>query len=119
MTQEQPNTKFFRISGQSSIIILGGIILILWLIATPPGLWGKADAVGYAVCHRIAIRSFHLESKQLPLCARCTGQYLGAIIGLSYLGVFSKRRSGFPSKPVIASSVYKNVSGYAPSLSAI
>lgn len=58
--------------------------LIIWLAYTPPGLLGKADAVGYAVCHRLEERSFHIGERQVPLCARCTGMYLGAFIGLLY-----------------------------------
>src|SRR5262249_40907500 len=28
--------------------------------------------------HQIAVRSFHLWGAQLPVCARCTGLYVGA-----------------------------------------
>jgi len=31
-------------------------------------------------CHRISRRSFHYKGKQFPVCARCTGVYLGQII---------------------------------------
>lgn len=55
--------------------------LSLWLIGTPAGVMGKAVAVGYAVCHRIAERSYFIEALQMPLCARCTGIYLGAAAG--------------------------------------
>jgi uncharacterized membrane protein len=75
---------------------------MIWLLATPPGILGKADAIGYAVCHRIDTRSFHIGEIQLPLCARCTGQYLGAIIGLVFLGIFGRRMSGTPPKRVIS-----------------
>ena len=67
-----------------------------WLWNTPAGLLGKADALGYAVCHRIDVRSFHLGERQLPLCARCTGMYLGAMLGLVFQAVASKRRAGLP-----------------------
>lgn len=62
--------------------ILAGVIFGAWLYFTPPGLLGKADAVGYAVCHRIAERSFFIGDRQTPLCARCTGMYLGTLVGL-------------------------------------
>ena len=56
---------------------------------------GKMDAIGYAVCHRIASHSFFLADRQLPLCARCLGMYLGTLIGLVYS--FSRgRKGGFP-----------------------
>lgn len=71
-----------------------GILLVGWLLLTPPGLLGKADAIGYAVCHRLELRSYHLGERQIPLCARCTGMYLGAIAGLSYLFATKGKRSG-------------------------
>ncbi len=77
------------------------LILLGWIFNTPPGLLGKADAVGYAVCHRIDVRSFHLGARQLPLCARCSGMYLGAVLGFAYQAVFTPRRGGAPSKGVI------------------
>ncbi|MCZ7541494.1 MAG: DUF2085 domain-containing protein [Anaerolineae bacterium] len=63
-------------------------IVAIWLWLTPPGILGKADALGYAVCHRIVERSFHIHERPLPLCARCTGIYLGVWAGL---GVFAAR----------------------------
>ena len=35
-------------------------------------------AVGHAVCHQLPARSFQLWGVSLPVCARCTGIYLGA-----------------------------------------
>jgi uncharacterized membrane protein len=77
------------------------LLVIVWGIETPPGIMGKADAVGYAVCHRIDVRSFHFGLRQLPLCARCTGQYIGAVVGLLFQAIYSRRRSGFPPKSVL------------------
>jgi len=61
-----------------------GLLLGIWLSFTPAGLLGKADAVAYAICHRIASHSFFIGDRQIPLCARCTGMYLGALLGLVY-----------------------------------
>jgi uncharacterized membrane protein len=78
-------------------------VLGAWLMYTPAGLLGKADAIAYAVCHRIDLRSFHLGARPLPLCARCTGMYLGAILGLAYFAVRGRGRAGlFPPLPVMA-----------------
>ena len=77
-------------------IVSVGLLLIGWLLNTPPGLLGKADAIGYAVCHRIDLRSFHLGDRQLPLCARCTGMYLGALLALMFQFFTGRRRSGAP-----------------------
>ncbi len=77
------------------------LALFFWLLQTPPGLLGKADAIGYAVCHRIDNRSFHLGERAIPLCARCTGQYLGALLGMVYLALRRPRRVGRPPWHVI------------------
>jgi uncharacterized membrane protein len=83
-----------------AVLVTG--ILAVWLGFTPAGLFGKADAIGYAVCHRIDARSFHLGNRQFPLCARCTGQYLGAMTGLAFQALNRRRRVGAPPKRVIA-----------------
>jgi uncharacterized membrane protein len=78
-----------------------GLLTIGWLFNTPSGLLGKADAIGYAVCHRIDSRSFHLGDRQIPLCARCTGMFLGAMLGLGFQAFSSGKRSGSPPVRVI------------------
>ena len=78
------------------VIVTTLLVLIGWGIETPSGLFGKADAVGYAVCHRISQRSFHIGDRQLPLCARCTGMYLGAMTGLVFQLVVGYKRSKLP-----------------------
>ena len=85
-----------------ALVILSFVLtLSAWFINTPPGLLGKADAIGYAVCHRIDLRSFHIGDIQLPLCARCSGMYLGAMVGLAYQWVIGRRRIGMPSWQII------------------
>jgi uncharacterized membrane protein len=76
------------------------VMFIGWLVYTPPGLWGKLSAIGYAVCHQAPTHSFHLQGRVLPLCARCTGMYLGALIGLVLQFLKrNQRQSAFP-KPL-------------------
>lgn len=72
------------------------LLLFGWLLNTPAGVLGKADAIGYAVCHQIDGRSFHLLGRQMPLCARCTGMYLGAMLGLVFQSLTARRRTGLP-----------------------
>ena len=84
-----------------TLIIIGG-----WLFFTPPGLLGKADAIAYAVCHRIPERSFFMSERQLPLCARCTGMYLGAFIGFVYQFRFGKRAKLPSLKVLITMSIF-------------
>jgi uncharacterized membrane protein len=85
------------------LLLIAGVsmLLVAWWMYTPNGLLGKADAIGFAVCHRIDSRSFHLGDRQIPVCARCTGQYLGAMLGLIYLSILHPRRSGRPSWTVV------------------
>jgi uncharacterized membrane protein len=84
------------------VAVAVGLLFFGWLFNTPEGILGKADAVGYAVCHRIDLRSFHLGERPLPLCARCSGMYLGALLGLAYQALLSPRRGGSPPWRVIA-----------------
>jgi uncharacterized membrane protein len=77
-------------------------VLAGWLYLAPPGLLGKADAIGYAVCHRIDARSFHLGERQLPLCARCTGEFNAAAVALLFQAILAPRRSRFPGKSLVA-----------------
>jgi uncharacterized membrane protein len=73
------------------------IVFAVWFSITPPGILGKADAVGYAICHRINERSFHIGGRQLPLCARCTGEFFSAAITLLFLSLVSPRKGGMPN----------------------
>ncbi len=102
MENVQPATKSRFAPIKGLVFLAVGLILFGWLVETPPGLLGKADAVAYAVCHRIDVRSFHLGVRQLPLCARCTGMYLGAMLGLVYQMVLSRRKGGMPGRSVWA-----------------
>lgn len=49
-------------------------------------------AVGHIVCHQLPARSFHLWTASLPVCARCTGIYLGAAIAAIVLSAVRGRR---------------------------
>jgi uncharacterized membrane protein len=76
--------------------------LSAFLYISPEGFFGKLDAVGYAVCHRIASRSFHIHEHQLPLCARCTGEFMAAALTLICQMAFRGKRSSLPSRPMVA-----------------
>jgi uncharacterized membrane protein len=85
-----------------AIPIAVAIVLGVWMVATPAGLLGKADAIGYAVCHRIEVRSFHMGDRPLPLCARCTGLYLGAAATLAYFHLAGRRGAGgYPARGIL------------------
>ena len=78
------------------------VTLAIWLINTPPGLLGKADAIAFAVCHRLVSHSIMLGEQAMPLCARCTGIYLGALVGLlTMAGLGRGRAGGLPRRPLL------------------
>src|SRR3989339_1170806 len=60
--------------------------------------------IGYAVCHQIPERTFHLHGQPLPLCSRCTGIYLGAFLIFVFYFFFrycqGKKITNPPSWPV-------------------
>ena len=68
---------------------------------TPPGFWNKLMAVGSAVCHQDPAHSFLVYGRQMPLCARCTGMYLGALLSLAFHFQKGKLGSLPPRKMVI------------------
>lgn len=81
----------------AALLLIGAVLalLVAWIWAAPAGLLGKADAVGYAVCHRIDERSFHLGERQMPMCVRCSGMYLGAGVGLLLQALRGGRRGAY------------------------
>jgi len=99
MQTSHPNR--FQVVTRYFVIAALLIVLTVWLINTPPGLFGKLDAVGYAVCHQIPERSFPLGEGTTPLCARCSGMYLGAVVGLVYQSIISWKKNAMPHWSVI------------------
>lgn len=47
------------------------------------GLLRYAGLFLSGICHQLPEHSISIGGSQLPLCARCTGTYLGAVIGLA------------------------------------
>jgi uncharacterized membrane protein len=73
-----------------------------WIYIAPPGLMGKLDAVGYAICHRLPSHSLSVDGTQLPLCARCTGEFNAAAVALIFQGFVSRKKSKLPNRGIIA-----------------
>jgi uncharacterized membrane protein len=80
----------------ASLVVIGA-----WLVVMPGGVLGHADLVGYAVCHRIPERSFFIGGQQLPLCARCSGTYLGALASFAILYLLGRRRAATLPPPIV------------------
>jgi uncharacterized membrane protein len=77
----------------TAIVVVAILVIILAILLSPATLLGKADMVGYAICHQIPERSFSIGGRQLPLCARCTGTFLGAVLGLGAMLAYGRRRA--------------------------
>ncbi len=78
------------------------VLVILFFVSAPPAqLLGKADVVGYAVCHRIPARSFSLGDRPFPLCARCTGTFLGVLLGLTAMLLLRRKRVSRLPPPLV------------------
>lgn len=100
--QTNPLSSKFETIASWVVPIAAIAAVIAWFIIAPEGALGKLDAIGYAVCHRIDVRSFHIGDRQLPLCARCTGEFYAAGLALLFQMVVSGRRSKLPSRGVMA-----------------
>jgi uncharacterized membrane protein len=95
-------TSLFQTILKWFVPIAAIIAFSAWMYISPEGALGKLDAIGYAVCHRIDARSFHIGDRQLPLCARCTGEFYAAGIALIFQVFVSRKRSKLPSRGIIA-----------------
>jgi uncharacterized membrane protein len=98
-----PESPKNRTSWLDWLLLAGGlaVIVAIWFI-TPGGLLDKADHVGYAVCHQIPMRTPFFGGRPLPLCARCSGQFLGALAGLLLLIALGRGKAAqLPPRPVI------------------
>ncbi len=56
---------------------------------------------GSAVCHQWPAHSYFIAGEELPLCARCTGMYLGGLLTLVYQAWRHPRAIGLPPAPVL------------------
>ncbi len=104
-TEQSPQLSNTPTSRVLPALVMGvaALAVISWVLNTPEGILGKADAIGYAICHRIDGRSFHLGDRQFPLCARCTGMYLGALLGVVGMVLLGRGKAGgMPSRWVMA-----------------
>jgi len=98
--QVATSTKRWKWGRRALIAVVLGVI-VLYLLATPAGLLNKADVVGYAICHRIPSHTLLVNQRPLPLCARCTGTYLGAMLAIGVFLLARPRASELPPLPAL------------------
>ena len=58
---------------------------MFWILQT------AVRAVGHVVCHQLPERSLWIAGAPLPICARCTGIYGGALLALLLRGMLRHR----------------------------
>ncbi|BCX02796.1 MAG: hypothetical protein KatS3mg053_0734 [Candidatus Roseilinea sp.] len=85
----------------SRFIPLIAFVALALLAALVPAEWLRPlDLIGNAVCHRIAERSFFVAGRQLPVCARDTGMFSAALLGvISFTLTLRGRAAAFPPRP--------------------
>ena len=88
------------------ILLLSLALFGLWLWGIPGDLLQKLKLVGYAICHRIPDRSFVIGGQRLPLCARCTGIYLGVASNLLVMTVLRRWRSAELPRPALLAVLF-------------
>lgn len=87
------------------IFLLGGALgaIGLFALVPPHDLLDKAKLVGYAICHQMPERSLFFHEHQAPLCARCTGMYLGLLLGVIFLILRRRTRAArLPMSSIVA-----------------
>lgn len=92
-----PEPAWLRFVPLLVLMVLSVITMLL-----PPEALRVFDLVGYAVCHRIPMRSFFIDGQQLPVCARDTGMFSAALLGMvMYAATLRVRASLFPRRPMV------------------
>ncbi len=85
------------------LLILSGLVVAVGVVlGLRSGLLAGMHGVGYAVCHQITVRTYVFGDRVMPLCARCSGQYLGAVAGFVMAFVWRRpRASKMPSRGIL------------------
>ncbi|MDK2979906.1 MAG: hypothetical protein PWQ55_253 [Chloroflexota bacterium] len=82
----------------AALVIVAAVgITLNWLHLTPGGCYSKGMAIGASVCHQLSTHSYIRADVQFPLCARCSGLYLGCFIGILYYLTRGKK-AGVPAR---------------------
>jgi uncharacterized membrane protein len=76
------------------VVVVPLLIIALGVIWPPLSVLDKTHFIGYGICHQIPERTFFFNGQPMPLCARCSGTYLGALLGFVGLLIMGRRRAG-------------------------
>jgi uncharacterized membrane protein len=96
------NRKPTQSVGRRALTLLCLLLVAGYVLVPPLSPLAKARWVGYTICHQIPERSFSMAGVHLPLCARCTGTYLGIAIAFAAFALLGRLRAGeMPSKAML------------------
>jgi uncharacterized membrane protein len=96
-TPSATEPAWLRFAPLAVLAVLAFITLLL-----PKEALRVFDVVGNAVCHRIPARSFFIAGTQLPVCARDTGMFSAALLGLvMFAATLPTRAALFPRRPML------------------
>ena len=73
--------------------VLPALIILAVLFAPPWSILEKAHLVGFGICHQIPEHSFQPGGTSLPLCARCSGTFLGALLAFASVWAMGRGRA--------------------------
>lgn len=97
-----PNTTTTEPAWLRYVPALALAALVVLTMLLPKDALRVFDWVGYAVCHRIPTRSFFIAGTQLPVCARDTGMFSAALLGLvMFAATLHTRAALFPRRPAL------------------
>ena len=84
----------------SVVLVVGIALWSVGLFLAPAALF----PIGAVVCHQRPERSFFFHGQQLPVCARCTGLYLGALIAAPLAAAFAASLASERARIVLAAA---------------
>jgi uncharacterized membrane protein len=91
LVADEESARRVRVARRAWAAALAGAASLVGLIVAAPllraaGALSASQAIygGFSlVCHQISARSFQVEGFQLAVCARCTGLYVGGLLGVA------------------------------------
>ncbi len=76
------------------LLVALALAVIFVMLLLPHGeVMERLDHLGRAVCGQLVEHSFFCGQRRLPLCARCTGTYLGVLVTYVMLGIMGRGRA--------------------------
>ena len=104
--EAKPSPRYVRLRAAVLPLLFAGAIVWLAAVFASPVVVSRFESghpafmaatvfylAGATICHQRSERSFHFAGIRFPVCARCTGLYAGAAIGLAVACAWPRRRA--------------------------